>query len=131
MARRLCTERINGRGCPNDARPRPSKCDRHAREYERERSRRRREATKGIFKKKRWAMTREAVLTRDPICKVCDGWLSTEVDHIKPLSQGGDPWRLEGLQGICTPCHQAKTARENARAAFGRSACRLSAARNW
>jgi 5-methylcytosine-specific restriction endonuclease McrA len=35
-----------------------------------------------------------------------------EVDHITPLSEGGDPYRLEGLQGICSPCHWAKTARE-------------------
>ena len=67
------------------------------------------------FKTKRWAMARRAVLDRDPICKVCDNELSTEVDHIRPLSEGGDPYRLEGLQGICSPCHWAKSAGENAR----------------
>lgn len=112
MPKRACAEA----GCPNFARPNSGKCDEHAREYERERSRRRREATKGIFKRKKWAMTREAVLARDPICKVCDRRLSTEADHIRSLSQGGDPWRLEGLQGICTLCHREKTARENAQA---------------
>jgi 5-methylcytosine-specific restriction endonuclease McrA len=48
------------------------------------------------------------------ICKVCDQRPSEEVDHITPLSQGGDPWALDNLQGICSPCHWAKTARENA-----------------
>jgi 5-methylcytosine-specific restriction protein A len=102
-------------GCPRFARPNSGKCDEHAREYERERSRRRREATKGIFKRKKWAMTREAVLARDSICKVCDRRLSVEVDHIMPLSEGGDPWSLEGLQGICPACHEAKTTEENRR----------------
>jgi 5-methylcytosine-specific restriction enzyme A len=58
-------------------------------------------------------MTRKAALARDPICKVCDNAISTEVDHITPLSEGGDPDRLEGLQGICSPCHWAKTASES------------------
>jgi 5-methylcytosine-specific restriction enzyme A len=59
-------------------------------------------------------MTRKAVLGREPICKVCDNELSTEVDHIVPLSEGGDPYRLERLQGICSPCHWMKTGGENA-----------------
>ena len=99
--------------CGNQARPGKARCVDHYREYERERSARRRETTKGIFKTKKWAMTRKAVLARDPICKVCDDAISTEVDHITPLSEGGDPYRLEGLQGICSPCHWAKTARES------------------
>ena len=52
--------------------------------------------------------------TRDPICRVCGDALSTEVDHVVPLSQGGDPYRLEGLQGICSPCHWVNTGEENA-----------------
>lgn len=101
--------------CGNEAKPGKARCVDHYREYERERSARRRETTKGIFRTKRWAMTRKAILARDPICKVCDDALSTEVDHITPLSEGGDPYRLEGLQGICSPCHWAKTARESGR----------------
>ena len=52
------------------------------------------------------------VLARDPICRVCNQRLSTEVDHIVPLSQGGDPWDLDGLQGICGPCHHVKSGQE-------------------
>src|SRR5215216_1466326 len=113
MPHRPCVEP----GCPNFARPGSSKCVEHYRQYERERSRRRREATHGVYKKKKWLLTRLAVLARDPICKVCDRRLSTEVDHIRPLSAGGGPWKLEGLQGICSLCHREKTARENAQAA--------------
>jgi 5-methylcytosine-specific restriction protein A len=101
--------------CSNQALPGRSKCQQHYREYERERSARRRAATSGVYKRKKWEMTRRAVLARDPICKVCDKALSTEVDHIVPLAEGGDPYRLEGLQGICSPCHWAKTGAENAR----------------
>jgi 5-methylcytosine-specific restriction protein A len=101
--------------CPNLVRDARSKgrCDDHSRAMERERSARRREVTRGVYKRKKWLMTRKAVLARDPICKVCDERLSTEVDHIVPLSQGGDPWALDNLQGICSPCHWAKTGREN------------------
>jgi 5-methylcytosine-specific restriction enzyme A len=106
---RLCLER----GCANQATGR-GRCDAHRKPIERERSRARRAATNGVYKRRKWELTRRAVLARDPICKVCDSALSTEVDHIVPLAQGGEPYRLDGLQGICSPCHWAKTGRENA-----------------
>jgi 5-methylcytosine-specific restriction endonuclease McrA len=88
------------------------------REYERERSRRRRaDPDRGqrvaIYHKKKWLTTRKKVLASDPICRVCGQRLSTEVDHVVPLAQGGDPWDLDGLQGICGPCHWEKSARES------------------
>ena len=113
---RLCVVRR----CPNLARPGKGRCDEHMREYERERSRRRREATNGVYKRRKWDLTRRAVLSRDPICKVCDNAISTEVDHIIPREDGGADYDMQGLQGICTPCHQAKTATENAARARGR-----------
>lgn len=59
-----------------------------------------------------WERRRRAVLARDPICKVCDNALSTEVDHVD------DPHdhRHEKLQGICGPCHTDKTQCEAAHA---------------
>ena len=68
-----------------------------------------------LYHSKRWQTTRKAVLARDPICKVCNARLSEQVDHIVPLSRGGDEWALEGLQGICGPCHQLKSGRESSR----------------
>jgi 5-methylcytosine-specific restriction protein A len=91
------------------------KCLGHRRQYERERSARRRAATRGVYKKKRWETTRRAVLARDPICKACDSRLSEEVDHVVPLDQDDSrPYALDGLQGLCSDCHRSKTARENA-----------------
>lgn len=54
--------------CPNQARPGKSRCVDHYREYERARSARRRDATRGIFKTKRWALRRKQVFERDPFC---------------------------------------------------------------
>ena len=38
-----------------------------------------------------------------------------EVDHVRPLDKGGDPWALANLQALCRPCHFAKTAGERRR----------------
>jgi 5-methylcytosine-specific restriction enzyme A len=60
----------------------------------------------------RW---RKMILARDPLCKIavlCDGTaISTEADHIIPLSRGGD-WSMENGQGACHACHSHKTALE-------------------
>lgn len=37
-----------------------------------------------------------------------------EVDHIKPLSEGGHPFDPANLQTLCTKCHQQKSSREAA-----------------
>ena len=54
---------------------------------------------------------RAQILARDPVCKVCGRAASAQVDHIKPLAQGGDD-SYDNLQGICVPCHATKTASE-------------------
>jgi 5-methylcytosine-specific restriction endonuclease McrA len=120
---RLCLEPR----CGNKATGR-GRCDEHRKQRERERSEaRRRKVLTGertadavkVYHSQKWLNTRKAVLSRDPICQVCDNELSTQVDHIKPLSQGGDPYALDGLQGICVPCHAVKSGRESAQLARG------------
>lgn len=36
-----------------------------------------------------------------------------EVDHIKPVSEGGHPFDPANLQTLCSECHKEKTAQEN------------------
>jgi 5-methylcytosine-specific restriction endonuclease McrA len=62
-----------------------------------------------------WPRVRRAILARDPVCRACRTVPSAEVDHIRP----GNDHRPQNLQGLCTPCHAVKTARE---AAEGRRA---------
>ena len=38
-----------------------------------------------------------------------------EVDHVRPLDKGGDPWDPANLQALCRGCHIQKTAAENRR----------------
>jgi 5-methylcytosine-specific restriction enzyme A len=61
-----------------------------------------------------WHDVRRMVLLEEPECRVC-GAPSTQVDHIIPVSQGGSSQR-DNLQGLCAPCHKAKSdAEQNAR----------------
>lgn len=59
---------------------------------------------------------RQRVLREEPLCRSCrsNGLVaeSVEVDHIIPLSQGGSSER-SNLQGLCVPCHAAKTKAEH------------------
>jgi 5-methylcytosine-specific restriction protein A len=62
-----------------------------------------------------WMEIRKRVLRANPLCVHCTkaGRLApaTEVDHIKPLAQGGTD-DGDNLQGLCEPCHKAKSAHE-------------------
>jgi 5-methylcytosine-specific restriction endonuclease McrA len=114
MPVRLCLEP----GCPNTATGK-GRCDEHRRERERERSARRRanpDQARAIvvYHSKRWLVLRRHVLNRDPICRMCDERLSCEVDHIRPMSEGGAEYDPKNLAGLCTDCHRRKSAREAA-----------------
>lgn len=60
---------------------------------------------------------RRRVLEEEPFCRVCLAKglrvASDVVDHIKNLAAGGSDER-ENKQGLCHPCHDAKTALERA-----------------
>jgi 5-methylcytosine-specific restriction endonuclease McrA len=74
------------RRTPPDARPSPSK-----RGYGRN-----------------WRKLRLLVLAEEPVCRACGRAVSEHVDHVD-----GDVHNLgrENLQGLCIPCHSAKTVR--------------------
>ncbi|MFW6070450.1 MAG: HNH endonuclease [bacterium] len=63
----------------------------------------------------RWRKIRRRQLAREPLCRHCqkEGRVTeaTEVDHIKPRSQGGTD-ADENLQSLCKAHHSRKTAHE-------------------
>jgi 5-methylcytosine-specific restriction endonuclease McrA len=95
--------------CPKFATSRGN-CDEHRRQYERDRSRRRREAAKDrlgrtVYKTKQWEQLRRQVLFEQPLCAICGDRIIEEIDHIIPLSQGGAPYDRNNLRGLCRACH--------------------------
>ena len=119
--RRVCTHP----GCPDPPRPGKGMCVEHYREYERERSRRRREKTRGVYKKRIRAMRRKQAFGRDPFCAWVfqDGTrcqrLGEELDHVVPLDAGGDAYSAKNLQLLCAEHHRLKTALESRERAAG------------
>jgi 5-methylcytosine-specific restriction endonuclease McrA len=102
--------------CRTERATKRGRCDECRRQYERERSARRRpDITQAravqVYHSKRWLMVRKAVLSRDPLCVLCDRAISTDVDHIVPMSEGGDEYSLTNLRGLCGPCHWRRHAR--------------------
>jgi len=63
-------------------------------------------------------LMRDQVLREEPLCRICLAadrvTPSTIADHRTPKAEGGTDDR-ENYQGLCQPCHVAKTAREAAR----------------
>lgn len=68
---------------------------------------------------RRWAAVRRAVFERDGFrCRKCGKAGRLEADHIRPLTDGVDPFDMDNLQTLCRGCHVEKS-REERRAAFG------------
>lgn len=67
---------------------------------------------KHVYNTKRWQLLRRRRLVLDPLCPC--GAIATDVDHIQPIEQGGQPYRLENTQALCQACHGRKTRREQA-----------------
>jgi 5-methylcytosine-specific restriction protein A len=78
------------------------------------------ERTRGTAKErgydKDWRRVRDDVLRDEPCCRLCAPAVSlaVEVDHVKPLAQGGARLDRLNLQPLCNNCHIAKTSSENA-----------------
>lgn len=74
---------------------------------------------KHIYKSQRWVNLRNRYVLHQPLCEehlklnlVVKGH---DVDHIKEISDGGDPWEWDNLQHLCRACHNTKTGRELAK----------------
>ena len=62
---------------------------------------------------RQWKRLRRAVLdAANWRCRTCSGY-ANEVDHIRALHHGGEPWDTANLQPICRHCHRRKTVAEN------------------
>jgi 5-methylcytosine-specific restriction endonuclease McrA len=100
MPTRLCSTPK----CPNPATYR-GRCKGHAKQRNRDTHRNRQ-----IYNSRRWKYLRRAVLFDEPLCQC--GEIATDVDHIIPIEQGGDPYSRVNLQPLCFSCHGRKTKRE-------------------
>jgi len=65
-----------------------------------------------------WSRIRAEVLWEHKICQNCRVNPSSEVDHIKEIALGGDPFDKSNLQALCSRCHKEKTARFLSERAF-------------
>jgi 5-methylcytosine-specific restriction enzyme A len=60
-----------------------------------------------IYDTRRWRRLRLHQLSISPLC-AC-GRPAVHVDHIDPITAGGDPWDRGNLQSLCHACHSLKT----------------------
>lgn len=68
---------------------------------------------KGPYNLRVWGRVRRHQLTLYPFCARCLAaglqTLAEHVDHITPVSAGGDWFDAGNLQSLCAPCHSVKT----------------------
>src|SRR6185437_1584280 len=115
--------KLPSRPCPQPGCPNNDDCSEHSRT--RDYNRARRDDPSYIYNSVRWRKLRAVVLRRDPICKECNEEPSSDADHIIPIRQGGAPWSVENLQGLCAGCHSTKTQKESGGRASGCMGCRF------
>jgi len=69
-----------------------------------------------VYNTVRWRKLRRIRLNYEPLCRECKKvnkvTAANEVDHIVPMSQGGEAWSLGNLQSLCKSCHSRKTMNE-------------------
>lgn len=67
---------------------------------------------KGLYRTARWQRVRRMKLRINPLCEYCppgEVKRATQVDHIKPIKDGGAPFDLKNLASACASCHSRKT----------------------
>ncbi|MHA1225278.1 MAG: HNH endonuclease [Candidatus Hodarchaeales archaeon] len=94
-------------GCPNLISPDKRYCPIHEKKIKKSIDRDRESAYKRGYGSN-WRKYREWYLRRHPLCVKC-GRLATVVDHIVPVSLGGDFWDENNHQALCEECHNRKT----------------------
>lgn len=100
-------------GCGVLVRDGTSRCAKHQREAWTKKP----TETKRVTGRKLQAM-RERLFKGNPLCAECERQgrvtLATQRDHIKPLAEGGTD-DDDNVQGLCKPCHDAKSKDESQR----------------
>jgi len=90
-----------------------SRCSKHQREAWAKKP----TATKRITGRRLQVM-RTDLFRREPLCVQCKAQglvvLATQRDHIRPLAEGGSDSE-DNTQGLCEPCHEAKSLAESIR----------------
>jgi 5-methylcytosine-specific restriction protein A len=68
-----------------------------------------------FYNSTRWRKYSLALRRENPLCEEClrqgKTTKSEVVDHIKPISKGGDKWDIDNLRCLCHICHNKKTAK--------------------
>jgi len=66
-----------------------------------------------FYDKAVWKKARQQQLTAHPLCKHCletgRYTAATEVDHIIPMSDGGEPLDPSNFRSLCKRCHSSVT----------------------
>ena len=69
-----------------------------------------------LYYSRRWRNLRNLFIQKYPLCRECkSNNRITEgkiVDHIKPVSEGGNFYEWRNLQTLCNKCHRVKTVKE-------------------
>lgn len=64
-----------------------------------------------------WRKIRKVFISKNPLCKYCEQKglieVATVVDHIKPISLGGDKVNEDNFQSLCESCHNKKSSNES------------------
>ncbi|KKK69090.1 hypothetical protein LCGC14_2937510 [marine sediment metagenome] len=101
--------------CPNLADSGESYCLDHQRQRNRDFNKTRPTSAERGYNRA-WQVYRAWYLKRHRLCVVCSKEgktvIATIVDHIIPVSKGGDFWDESNHQSMCLSHHNAKTARE-------------------
>lgn len=67
------------------------------------------EKQRSHYSSSQWTKVRASVLARDGYtCAYCGSVEANTVDHVVPLSKGGEPFNLDNLVACCSRCNSKK-----------------------
>ena len=73
------------------------------------------EKQRSHYSSSQWTKVRASVLSRDGYtCAYCGSVEANTVDHVVPLSKGGEPYDMENLVACCSRCNSMKRDKSDA-----------------